>query len=128
MPASLYRALLPSLSCPANTVGFYFITLDRVTKTVVVEKEHFTGRFSGNITDINDGVIKFTFGPDRLDPHDSLSDERSRSLTLIGIAGDLSRPTVVQACIMTSRDPLWRALTGRAWRNETAFTAAPEVR
>lgn len=90
-----------SLSCPAKTVGFYFITLDRVTKTVVVENEHFSGGFSGDITNINDSVIKFTFGRGVLDPHDALWDERSRSLTLIGIPGDSSRPTMVQECIAT---------------------------
>jgi hypothetical protein len=90
-----------SLSCPAKTVGFYFITLDRVTKTVVVETEHFSGVFSGNITDINDGVIKFTFGRDPSDPHDALWDERNRSLTFIAIPGDSSRTTVVQECIVT---------------------------
>ena len=60
-----------SLSCPAKTVGFYFITLDRVTKTVVVEIDPFSSIFSGDITNINDGVIKFTVGRDRLDPHDA---------------------------------------------------------
>jgi len=89
-----------SLSCPGNT-GLYFFTMDRVTKTVVVETEHFSGVISGNITGMNDGVIKFTFGRGLSDPHDALWDERSRSLTLIGIAGDSSRPTKVQECTVT---------------------------
>ncbi|WP_334406006.1 hypothetical protein [Bradyrhizobium sp. AZCC 2289] len=38
-----------SLSCPGNT-GPFFITMDRVTKTVVVENEHSSGGSSGNIT------------------------------------------------------------------------------
>jgi hypothetical protein len=90
-----------SLSCPAKTVGFYFITLDRVTKTVVVETEHFSGVISGDITDINDGVIKFTFGRGPSDPHDALWDERNRSLTFVAIPGDSSRTTVVQECTVT---------------------------
>jgi hypothetical protein len=89
-----------SLSCPGNT-GLYFVTLDRATKTVVVENEHGAGGFSGNIADINDGVIKFTFGPGPSDQHDALWDERSRSLTLIGVAGNPTRPTKVQECTVT---------------------------
>ena len=34
-----------SLSCPGNT-GLFFITMDRVTKSVVVETEQFSGVFS----------------------------------------------------------------------------------
>jgi hypothetical protein len=90
-----------SLSCPAKSDGFYFITLDRVTRTVVVENEQFSGSFSGGITDINDGVIKFRFGRGVSDPHDALWDERSRSLTFVAIPGDPSRTTVVQECIVT---------------------------
>ncbi len=51
-----------SLSCPGN-YGPFFITMDRVTRTVVVENETLSGGSSGNITSIQDGVIKFTFGP-----------------------------------------------------------------
>ena len=50
-----------SLNCRATPA--HFITMDRVTKTVVVENEHSSGGSSGNITSIKDGVIKFTFGP-----------------------------------------------------------------
>jgi hypothetical protein len=72
-----------SLSCPAKVVKYYFITLDRATKTVVLETEAAASLFSGNITDINDGVIKFNFGPGAWDQHEALWDERSRSLTLL---------------------------------------------
>ena len=47
-----------SLTCPGNT-GPYFITLDRATKIVVVETEHASSILSGNITGIDDGVMKF---------------------------------------------------------------------
>jgi hypothetical protein len=55
---------------------------------------------SGNITDINDGVIKFNFGRDTSDQQDALWDERSRSLTL-GTASDPVRPLKVQECAVT---------------------------
>lgn len=89
-----------SLSCRGNT-GLYFITLDRVTKSVVVETEHFASVIAGDITGMDDGVIKFRFGSGPSDPHDALWDERNRSLTFIGIAGDSSRPTTVHECTVT---------------------------
>lgn len=89
-----------SLSCPGNT-GPYFITLDRVTKTVVVESEHFSGGYSGNVTSVQDGIIKFTFGRGPSDPHDALWDEPNRSLTFVGIPGNSSRPTKIQKCTVT---------------------------
>jgi hypothetical protein len=89
-----------SLTCPGNT-GPFFITLDRATKIVVVETEHASGILSGNITGIDNGVIKLTFGRGPSDPHDALWDERSRSLTLIGVPDDAARPTKVQQCIVT---------------------------
>ena len=89
-----------SLTCPGNT-GPFFITLDRVTKTVVVETEHASGILSGNVTGIDDGVIKFTFGRGPSDLHDVLWNERTRSLTLVGARGDPTRPTMIRQCAVT---------------------------
>lgn len=90
-----------SLTCPAKTVGSYFITMDRATKSIVMELEHFAGVLSGNITSMDDGVIKFTFGRGPSDSHDAEWDERKKSLTFIGIENDPSRPTMVQECNVT---------------------------
>ena len=87
-----------SLSCPGNTVKYYFITLDRATKVVVLETEAAIS-LPGNITDIDNGVIKFTFGRGPSDQHDALWDERSRSLTFVGVANNPARPTKVQECV-----------------------------
>jgi hypothetical protein len=89
-----------SLSCPGNTVKYYFITLDRATKVVVLETEAAIS-LPGNITDIDNGVIKFTFGRGPSDQHDALWDERSRSLTFVGVANNPARPTKVQECVVT---------------------------
>lgn len=89
-----------SLTCPGNT-GPYFITMDRVTKTVVLETEHSSGGFSGNITGMSDGIIKFTFGRGPSDQHDALWDEGGRSLTLIGVTNDPQRPNKIQECTVT---------------------------
>jgi len=72
----------------------YFITMDRVTKSVVVETEHFSGVISGDITGVSDGIIKFSFGRGPSDQHDALWDEGKRSLTLIGA-------TQVKECTVT---------------------------
>jgi hypothetical protein len=89
-----------SLSCPGNTVKYYFITLDRAAKVVVLETEA-QRILSGDITGIDDGIVKFKIGegPSRI--FELLWDERSRSLTWIGIANDPTRPTKVQECIVT---------------------------
>jgi hypothetical protein len=89
-----------SLTCPGNT-GPYFITMDRVTKTLVLETEHSSGGFSGNITGMSDGIIKFTFGRGPSDQHDALWDEGGRSLTLIGVTNDPQRPNKIQECTVT---------------------------
>jgi len=89
-----------SLSCAGNTVKYYFITMDRVTKVVVLETEAARG-LPGSISDISDGVIKFTFGHGPSDQHDALWDERSRSLTLLGNASNPARSPKVQECIVT---------------------------
>jgi hypothetical protein len=89
-----------SLSCPGNTVKYYFITLDRATKVVVLETEGHS-ILPGNITGVDDGVIKFKVGRGPSEQYDLLWDERSQSLTWIGIANDPTRPTKVQECIAT---------------------------
>jgi hypothetical protein len=89
-----------SLSCPGNT-GPFFITMDRVTKTVVVENEHSSGGSSGNITSMKDGVIKFTFGPGPTSQTEAVWDEGIRSLTLIFATGDPVRPNRVFECTVT---------------------------
>ena len=87
-----------SLTCPGNT-GSFFITMDRVTKTVVVETEHASRILSGSITDSDDGVIKFTFGMGPSDPHNGLWNERNRSLALL--SGNPARHPVVKQCSVT---------------------------
>jgi hypothetical protein len=89
-----------SLTCPGNT-GKYFVTLDRATKAVVLETEHASGILPGNITGIDDGVIRFTIarGPEQ---YDLLWDERSRSLTWVAVANNPARPTKVHECIVTT--------------------------
>jgi len=83
-----------SLTCPGNT-GPFFITLDRVTRSVVVETEGQSRIFPGNITGINSGVINFTYGMGPLDPHDVRWDEQSQSLTFA------DRPTHGRQCTVT---------------------------
>jgi hypothetical protein len=89
-----------SLSCPGNTVKYYFITLDRATKVVVLETEGHT-ILPGNITGTDDGIIRFTIGRNSSEQYDLLWDERSRSLTWIGVEGNPDRPTKIQECIVT---------------------------
>ena len=90
-----------SLTCPGNT-GPFFITLDRATKIVVVETEHTTSLLSGNITGIDNGVIKFTIWTQSVGrPLDALWDERNLSLTFIGVPNDPTGPTKVQQCTVT---------------------------
>lgn len=89
-----------SLTCPGKFGGEYFVTLDRATKAVVLEKESASGYMSGNITSIDDGVIKFSLAYGS-EPFDLLWDERRRSLTWVGVENDQSRPTTVQECITT---------------------------
>ena len=50
---------------------------------------------------IDDGVVKFKIGRGTSEKYDLLWDERSRSLTWIGVANDPTRPTKVQECIVT---------------------------
>jgi hypothetical protein len=90
-----------SLSCPGKTGGLYFVTMDRVTKTVVVETEHFSGKLSGHITGSQDSIIEFSFGRGRTDEFDARWDERSLSLTFPAVANDPSRPGEVQQCVVT---------------------------
>jgi hypothetical protein len=89
-----------SLSCPGN-YGLFFITMDHVTKSVVVEWEESSGVSSGDITGESDGIIKFSFGPGPSDQHDALWDEGKRSLTFLGKADNPARPTRVKECTVT---------------------------
>jgi hypothetical protein len=89
-----------SLSCPGNTVKYYFITLDRATKVAVLESEAHS-ILPGNITGTDDGIIRFTIGRGPSEQYDLLWDERSRSLTWIGIEGNPARPTKIQECMVT---------------------------
>jgi hypothetical protein len=89
-----------SLSCPGNT-GLFFITMDHVTKSVVVEYEHSSGIRSGDITGESDGIIKFSFGRGPSDQHDALWDEGKRSLTLLGKGDNPAWPTQVKECTVT---------------------------
>lgn len=89
-----------SLTCPGNT-GPFFITMDRVTKTVVVEYEHSSGGSSGDITSLKDGVITFNFGRDRTKPTEAVWDEGMRSLTLMAATGDPAKPDKVLECTAT---------------------------
>src|SRR5258708_38251094 len=88
-----------SLTCPGNT-GKYFVTLDRATKTVVLETEHASGILPGNITGIDDGVIRLTIARGS-EQYDLLRDERSRSLTWVGVANNPARPTKAHECVVT---------------------------
>lgn len=87
-----------SLTCQGDT-GLFFITLDRVTKSVVVEAEGGSSSFAGNITGIDDGVIKFTYGMGR--SHDARWDERSQSLTFIDFPDDPARSPRMKRCTVT---------------------------
>jgi hypothetical protein len=89
-----------SLSCPGNTVPYYFITLDRSTKVVVLETEAHS-ILPGNMTSISDNEIRFAVGRNPSEQYDLLWDERSRSLTSIGIPNDPTRPTKTRECIVT---------------------------
>jgi hypothetical protein len=102
-----------SLSCPGRTVKYYFITLDRATKVVVLETEASARMLPGNITGIDDGVIRFTVGHGPSEQFDLLWDERSRSLTWIGVPGNPTRPTTVHECIVTSPRSIMEALARR---------------
>ena len=101
-----------SLSCPANTVKYYFITLDRATKVVVLETEA-SSILPGNITAIDDGVIRFTVGRGPSEQFDLLWNERSRSLTWIGVPDNPTRPTKIQECIVTSPRSIMEVLARR---------------
>jgi hypothetical protein len=91
-----------SLSCPGRTVQYYFITLDRSTKTVVLETEAHS-IMPGTIKSIASHDISFTAGRGPSEQFDLLWDEQSRTLTWIGVPNDPTRPTKTQEC--TVRKP-----------------------
>jgi hypothetical protein len=85
-----------SLRCPGPDV-YYFFTLDRATKTVVME----TGGgliWSGDIKGIVGHELRFTLGFYNTNLFDSVWDEESRVLTTIGIPNDPARPTKTYEC------------------------------
>lgn len=86
-----------SLRCSGNTTN-YFFTLDRATKTVVLETE--AGRsLPGDIKSIAGPEIGFTVGYNPDDEFDLVWNEQSRSLTWVGIPNNPARPTKTQECI-----------------------------
>ena len=88
-----------SLTCTGE-MGAYFVTLDRATKTAVLET-YATGQImSGEITGVDDGAMKFTV-TGRPDQFHLVWDERKRLLTWIGVAGNPSRPTKNHECAVT---------------------------
>ena len=94
-----------SLRCRGNTV-YYFITLDRSTKTVVLETEA-RRILPGDIKNIAGHDISFTVGHNPSEQFDLVWDEQSRSLTWIGIPNDPARPTKTQECtVMKARSVL----------------------
>lgn len=106
-----------SLTCPGKTDGNYFVTLDRATKSVVLETEHASGSLSGNIASIDDGVIRFAVGRGASYQFDLLWDERKRLLTWIGVPDNPGRPTTVHECIVTKPRSIIEVYPGLSrWR------------
>jgi len=89
-----------SLTCPGQ-YGPYFVTLDRSTKTVVVETQSETEIMSGNITAADDGSIRFAVAG-RSGQFDLRWDERKQMLTWIGVPDNPSRPTTSHECTVTA--------------------------
>lgn len=89
-----------SLTCPGQ-YGPYFVTLDRSTKTVVLETQSAAETMSGNVTGANDGSIRFAVAGRSGSQFDLVWDERKRLLTWIGVADDPARPTTSHECAVT---------------------------
>jgi hypothetical protein len=89
-----------SLTCPGQ-YGPYFVTLDRSTKTVVLETQSAAEIMSGNITGADDGLIRFGVAG-RSGQFDLLWDERKKMLTWIGVPDNPSRPTTSHECTVTA--------------------------
>ncbi|WP_445493392.1 hypothetical protein [Rhodopseudomonas sp. RCAM05734] len=88
-----------SLTCPGQ-YGQYFVTLDRSTRTVVLETQASDQTMSGNIAGINDGSIRFGVAG-RSGQFELLWDDRTRMLTWIGVADSAARPTISHECSVT---------------------------
>jgi hypothetical protein len=86
-----------SLRCPGGG-GFYFFTLDRSTKTVVMETQGADRILTGDITSIAGHDISFTLGFYNGEKFDSVWDEQSGVMTVIGIPNDPTRPTKTYEC------------------------------
>jgi hypothetical protein len=88
-----------SLRCPGRTVPYYFITLDRSTKTVVLETES-RSIMPGGITNIAGHNTSFTVGRGRnpAEQFDLLWDEQTQALTWIEVPNNPTRPTITQEC------------------------------
>ena len=91
-----------SLRCPGDT-GPYFVTLDRSTKTVVMETLGMgMGRIlAGDITSIAGHEVRFTLGFYNGEKFDSVWDEQSGVMTVIGIPNNPTRPTKTSECTVT---------------------------
>ncbi|MBR0742250.1 hypothetical protein JQ581_35460 [Bradyrhizobium liaoningense] len=89
-----------SLTCPGQ-YGPYFVTLDRSTKTVVLETQSAAETMSGNITGANDGSINFAVAGHSGRHFDLVWDNSKRSLTWTGVADDPTRPTISHECAVT---------------------------
>ncbi|MET4036790.1 hypothetical protein ABIB94_008760 [Bradyrhizobium sp. JR7.2] len=88
-----------SLTCPGQ-YGPYFVTLDRSTRTVVLETYAAAETMSGNIAGADDGSIRFAVAG-RSGQFDLVWDERKRLLTWIGVADNPARPTTSHECTVT---------------------------
>lgn len=89
-----------SITCPGQ-YSPYFVTLDRSTKTVVLETQAADEIMSGNITAADDGSIIFGVAG-RSGQFDLMWDERKKMLTWIGVPDVPSRPTTSHECTVTA--------------------------
>ena len=88
-----------SLTCTGQ-LGAYFVTLDRVTKLVVLETYAAAQIMSGNITGADDGTVRFA-AAGLSGQFDLVWDERKRLLSWIGVVDNPARPTTIHECVVT---------------------------
>lgn len=86
-----------SITCKGD-YGPFFVTMDRITKAVMVENPVASRSWEGQITSFDDGVIKFWF---EYQQHFLSWDERTRTLTFLGDANSPANPNRVQECTVT---------------------------
>lgn len=104
-----------SLTCTGQ-LGGYFVTLDRVTRIVVLETYAAAEIMSGNVTATDDGAIRFAVAG-RSGQFDLEWDERKRLLTWIGVANDPARQTTSHECVVTKSRSIMETYPGLArWR------------